>query len=411
VAKVIKTNIVIDGQRCRSIEDVQENFNLLDVLEQLESGRLVKWAKSRNFKALSEQLETIRETESGELAKQVCKVFGVQFGSEEIAHELALIEISKDLLARKNERNTALEYKQKLDSKAQLHGKNDVEQLAEVMSYIANLDRNNGYKPEDGDEGFDKRANINEVYTYIAEHELTPPDVLKELAFKFNEEIKFSVINNPNTPESAFKYLAEDPGSTRIIEYLSFSKYTPDSVRKTLISGYCPSDFPDYVDYFSEEVNACATESAAYSVYTPTNLLIEFASSDEIGVRSALAKNPVTPKDILEILTNDNDPWVSEPAKLAILVPSLNTKELDKTCNKIIRDGEYGLEGVIAYSPNVSVKVLDKLANNETEIRAISLNPNTSLSTLNKISNDGFGLYKKYANQNIRNRTQKVVSN
>ncbi len=411
MAKVIKTNIVIDDQRCRSIEDIQNNFNLLDVLEQLDNGRLIKWAKSRKFKTLTEQLEIIRETESSELAQQVCKVFGVQIDSEEIEHELALIEISKDLLARKNERNTALEYKQKLDSQMKLQGRNEGDRLAEVMTYIANLDRNNGCNPENGDDGFDKRANIDKVYTYIAEHELTPPDALKELAFKFNKEIKFSVINNPNTPESAFEYLAKDPGSTNVIEYLSFSKYTPDSVRKILISGYCQSDFPDYIDDFSEEVNACATESAAYSVYTPNDLLVELASSDENGIRRALAQNPVTPKGVLETLTNDNDPWVSESAKLALLVSSLNTKELDKTCNKIIRDGDYGLEGVIAYNPNVSVKVLDKLAANRTEIRALSLNPNTSLSTLKKISNDDFGLYQEYANQNIKNRTQEVVSN
>ena len=47
MAKTIKISLVIDGCKCRSIEDVRNNFNLMEVVDNFQSGKLLKWAKSR----------------------------------------------------------------------------------------------------------------------------------------------------------------------------------------------------------------------------------------------------------------------------------------------------------------------------------------------------------------------------
>lgn len=74
----IKFALLCDGQPVRTLEKLQENFNINDVLEHYESGKLADWLESRDYE---EELETLKKINKNvdllELAKELCKLFDI----------------------------------------------------------------------------------------------------------------------------------------------------------------------------------------------------------------------------------------------------------------------------------------------------------------------------------------------
>ncbi len=49
MAKTIKFNLILDDKPVRTIEELQENFCIDDILEFYEKGLLQKWLKVRGY--------------------------------------------------------------------------------------------------------------------------------------------------------------------------------------------------------------------------------------------------------------------------------------------------------------------------------------------------------------------------
>ncbi|MBT4131224.1 MAG: DUF1566 domain-containing protein [Candidatus Marinimicrobia bacterium] len=77
MAKTIKISLVIDGCKCRSIEDVRNNFNLMEVVDNFQSGKLLKWAKSRENKEFAEKLSLIMDDSPLKQARELCLLFSI----------------------------------------------------------------------------------------------------------------------------------------------------------------------------------------------------------------------------------------------------------------------------------------------------------------------------------------------
>jgi len=57
--KQIKFNLILDGKPVRSIEELQNNFNLDDILDYFFNGLLEKWLKVRKYNSFLEQVKKI----------------------------------------------------------------------------------------------------------------------------------------------------------------------------------------------------------------------------------------------------------------------------------------------------------------------------------------------------------------
>jgi len=92
--KLVKFNLLVDEKRCRSIEDLRDNFNLLDVLEHFERGKLEKWLKIRKFDSYYEQIKAIEDKEiTPELLQKLCDIFEVTLDKETLKNELEIYKL------------------------------------------------------------------------------------------------------------------------------------------------------------------------------------------------------------------------------------------------------------------------------------------------------------------------------
>jgi len=90
--KLVKLPLPVDGVHCKSIADVQENFNIYDLLAHFESGKLGIWLKSRQF----DQCEAIQAidklSEKKAIAKKLYEAFNVGVDESEILDAIMLLE-------------------------------------------------------------------------------------------------------------------------------------------------------------------------------------------------------------------------------------------------------------------------------------------------------------------------------
>ena len=95
MAKKIKFNLIVDGVRCKTVEDIQNNFNILDLLEYLKNGKLLRWAKVRNLDELAIQIENINSKDDLETAKKLCEIFEIDYDENDLNDELNIQTIAQ----------------------------------------------------------------------------------------------------------------------------------------------------------------------------------------------------------------------------------------------------------------------------------------------------------------------------
>lgn len=96
MAKTIKFNLICDGQPVRTIEDLQENFSVEDMLGYFESGLLLRWLKVRDYKDEYKEVSEISTKDDLEIAKKLIKIFNVETDEEEIAKDVYMLQFLKE---------------------------------------------------------------------------------------------------------------------------------------------------------------------------------------------------------------------------------------------------------------------------------------------------------------------------
>ena len=95
MAYKLKLNLIVDGIRCKNIEDIQDNFNLLDLIAYLKSGKLLKWAQVRNLDELTKKIDNIKTENYLEISKQLCEIFEIDCDESDLKDELDIYIIEQ----------------------------------------------------------------------------------------------------------------------------------------------------------------------------------------------------------------------------------------------------------------------------------------------------------------------------
>lgn len=108
MAKTIKFNLMLDGKPVRTIEELQENFCIDDILEFYQKELLQKWLKVRGFDEYLKKVEAISEKKSAII--ELIKIFEIEKSEKEIKEAVYSLEFWQ-------ERKTELEKWNKKDQK------------------------------------------------------------------------------------------------------------------------------------------------------------------------------------------------------------------------------------------------------------------------------------------------------
>lgn len=145
------------------------------------------------------------------------------------------------------------------------------------------------------------------VVVSLAKNTKLSEEKLIELANHRNEFVKDAVAHNPNVPAEALRILA---GS----EYME--------IRELVAKNYKTP--PDALALLAKDYTAIGKNSGfvnkaiAMNPHTPTKTLLLLAKGAEVSVRGVLFYNDKLTKEVLEVLANDEDYYISDKAIKAL---------------------------------------------------------------------------------------------
>lgn len=96
MAKIPKFNLTMDGELVRSIEELQNNFSVDDILDHFESKRLHKWLKSRGFTDYLTKVEAIDYDDKTAIIKPLMDIFEIDYSDEDLADILDQLKYVPD---------------------------------------------------------------------------------------------------------------------------------------------------------------------------------------------------------------------------------------------------------------------------------------------------------------------------
>lgn len=100
MAKTIKFNLICDGKPIRTIEDLQNNFSIEDVLKYYDNQLLHRWLSVRGFEEEHKKVLAIDAKDQMDIAKELIAIFGVKadmVSVEESVYMLQYLEERKKL--------------------------------------------------------------------------------------------------------------------------------------------------------------------------------------------------------------------------------------------------------------------------------------------------------------------------
>ena len=93
MAKTIKFNLICDDKPVRTIEDLQENFSIEDVLKYYQNGLLLRWLGVRGYEAEYKKVSEIREIETLEIVKELIKIFDVEADEKKVEEGVYMLQV------------------------------------------------------------------------------------------------------------------------------------------------------------------------------------------------------------------------------------------------------------------------------------------------------------------------------
>ncbi len=96
MAKIPKFNLTMDGELVRSIEELQNNFSVDDILDHFESKRLHKWLKSRGYTDYLTKVESIEYDDKTAIIKPLMDIFEIDYSDEDLSDILDQLKYVPD---------------------------------------------------------------------------------------------------------------------------------------------------------------------------------------------------------------------------------------------------------------------------------------------------------------------------
>lgn len=91
MAKTIKFNLVCDQKPVRTIEDLQNNFSIEDVLAYYHNGLLARWLEVRGYEEDLEKVKAITETEDFNIIRELIEIFGVAADDDKVEEDIYIL--------------------------------------------------------------------------------------------------------------------------------------------------------------------------------------------------------------------------------------------------------------------------------------------------------------------------------
>lgn len=92
MTKAIKFNLICDDKPVRTIEDLQNNFSIEDVLIYYNNQLLHRWLEVRGYTAELERLNTITEENPIGIMKELIKIFNVECDNKKVEESVYMLE-------------------------------------------------------------------------------------------------------------------------------------------------------------------------------------------------------------------------------------------------------------------------------------------------------------------------------
>ena len=92
MAKTIKFNLICNGETVRTIEDLQNNFYVEDILDYYNNGLLHRWLGIRGYEDKLAAVNSISVTQPLEIIKELVEIFEIEADMEEIEKSVYILE-------------------------------------------------------------------------------------------------------------------------------------------------------------------------------------------------------------------------------------------------------------------------------------------------------------------------------
>lgn len=92
MAKTIKFNLICDNNPVRTLEDLQNNFSIQDVLECYQNRLLHRWLNVRGYTDELEKVSAITTDKPVEIIKQLIAIFDVERDEKKVEEEIYMLE-------------------------------------------------------------------------------------------------------------------------------------------------------------------------------------------------------------------------------------------------------------------------------------------------------------------------------
>ena len=100
MAKTIKFNLICDDKPVRTIEDLQENFSIEDVLKYYQNGLLQRWLTVRGYTEELGKVSAITSKEPMSIVKELIRIFGVSTDEKDIEKGVYIMQFAEERKAQ-----------------------------------------------------------------------------------------------------------------------------------------------------------------------------------------------------------------------------------------------------------------------------------------------------------------------
>ena len=201
-----------------------------------------------------------------------------------------------------------------------------------------------------------------------AANPLTEKDVLQTLSHEEDIGVALGVAKNPGTPDSVLRALSHDKNSN-IVFAVATNPNTPADILTTLSA----------TQHFHRAI--AANPSVPRNIRE--NIFRGLATGGDASERSFVAEQRGLPKDVINILTKDEEPLVRSLIASNVDIPVERVEALSKDTDPFVRRGVMGRR-------DVKKQILRHASGDEdVYVRAaVAENPNTPEDILEKLSKD-----------------------
>lgn len=92
MAKTIKFNLICDEKPIRTIDDLQNNFSIEDILSYYNNNLLHRWLKVRGYEKELDAVSKITSKEPMDIVKQLISIFNVVLDEKEVEESIYVLE-------------------------------------------------------------------------------------------------------------------------------------------------------------------------------------------------------------------------------------------------------------------------------------------------------------------------------